>query len=70
MFLRTKRWNNTDRFTFRFKPAWEQSLNAFRLKMEIPHIPILGIWGIMEIYHKLSIPDISYYHLLLHKMHN
>ena len=32
----------------RFKPAWAGHSNKFiPLKLKIPHIPILGIWGIM-----------------------
>ena len=33
----------------RFKPAWAGHSNKFiPLKLKIPHIPILGIWGIMR----------------------
>ena len=31
----------------RFKPAWAGLSTTFPLKLKIPQIPILGIWGIM-----------------------
>ena len=33
----------------RFKPAWAGHQLLFPLKLKIPHIPKIGIWGIMGI---------------------